>query len=407
MPKKIVLARNIGIEDLKSISRLINAIKNDKTCDIIRFEDPSCYITLLKQMFFFLGAKKYDEHRNTALLRTFETCKTNLDDVKSEMLRFINEKKVFFILKAISKNVRDKKYFYENLAQHKIDILSSVEDVAEVEFLRSIKWAELDYLCVMDRLVRDVEFIVDFICSDDEKVQEKALSMLAVRVKHRKNDFNRKFWLKINRKVLRVLYSRGNLDNICLLALEALCYRQLSDEDQERTQNLFHLNPLKFLTRIPLQSKITKEILLELLKVRDWSVKTYDNATIESLIYSNMNLLCEEDVFYIIEMPFTEYLKDFFIQLNIMNYKIFVGLCIRVANEAQFTNCAFYLECMRMYKKCGVMDEWRSNKKMEKLLLRAYPLVMSDREWYFRLLEKMEKEWKGECMLIRKYFRLE
>ncbi|ELQ75542.1 hypothetical protein THOM_1500 [Trachipleistophora hominis] len=407
MSRKIVFTKNIRIEDLKSISELVNTVKKGEVYNIPRFDDPSCYITLLRQIFFFIGAKKYKDHRNTMLLQIFDTCSINLDTVKSELVNFINDKRIFFVVKAISKNVNDKKYFYENLAEHKIDILSSVRYAREIEFLSSINWAALDYLYIMDKLEQDCKFIIDFLRHDDENVQEKALSMFLERVKHKKNDFNEKLWRKINRKMLKILYTRGNLDKISLMALETLCYKYLSDEDLERTQKLCHLDPLKFLVRAPLRSKITKEILLELLKVSNWSVHTYDNITIENIIYSNMHLLNEEDVFYIVELPFTEYLRDFFLKLNIMNYKIFVSLCIRVANEPQFLNCVFLLECMKIYKKCDVMDEWKSNKKMERLLLRAYPLIMKDRDWYLRLLAKMETVWKGECLLIKKYFKLE
>lgn len=159
--------------------------------------------------------------------------------------------------------------------------------------------------------------------------------------------------------------------------------------------------------RAPFKLKINKRLFIELLKIKDWSIVTYVSITIEELIYSNSFLINENDIFYINNLKFNKHLLNFFNRLYIMDYKIFIHLCIKIANEPLFENCKFYIEALKKYKKINVIDEWRVNKKMKRLLLRIYPLLMKDKEWYSNLIHDMQNEWRGECLIIKDYYGLD
>lgn len=399
-------AQIIDIQDIKKISDLISSVKMNKEHTIAVFDNPKCYTTVISELLLFLPSKKYEHARNGILTELFEKCNVCLDMVKHELVRLINDNHLFFLVRILSRNVQDRQYLYVNLRDCQKDIFECVTDASDVHFLRKMRGAHYDYLCIMDRLDRTPHFLICFIAANDSRVQEKALAMLHERVKDKKGTFDEKWWLRTNRRLMKVLSVRNNLDRTSLLCLDILNYRYISNRAIEKIKGLFALHPLRFLEHVPLDVDIDKTALLRLLEARDWSARTCNNMTIRDIVYSNLCALDEDDIFHIIGMQFTNDLSDFFISLRVMNYKVFVALCIQIANQPSFKNCINYIKCIKTYKRMAIIDEWKSIKKMETLMLRIYPLVMKDREWYFGLMSRMEREWQGECLLIRQYYGL-
>lgn len=104
----------MNVKQIKELSSIINKIKkinNTKKIKVSQYCNVHSYTYLLNTADKFLDSKKYEESKKEFFIKTFMSCKIYLDDVKKELLCYINKKKCFYLLKFISGHVIDKNFF--------------------------------------------------------------------------------------------------------------------------------------------------------------------------------------------------------------------------------------------------------------------------------------------------------
>lgn len=544
----------IQIETIKESASIIKAIKkkvndninskfnNNKhinynkkyaidNISIPRFTTTSAYLLILTSITHHLPyhKTKYRLTRNETVYRIFLQCRIFLDDIREDLVKIINEEKLWGMAGCLL--VRERMYFYRRLEKNKVTIFeerrydggendenknvidntvpiyninpssdsfhtSRYFDIHDDE-LKALKDENaFDYLCVIERR-RSKKFSFDdlegFLVSDEERVLEKSLTILNDMMDRRECDkcqhskvsegcqcdktddiFSKR--ANFNKILLGVIHRRGNLDKISLHCLKLLRQKTVTSSENEdcnfhdksfsnsiatchsstldspsfpisSLNDLIYSSPLSFLIHIPLTFTPSTHTLLELFRVKDWSVKLYDGRTLEELMFSFAGQFEVDDVLVMVDEGMTEYgyglvkeiegewtqdkrgernndneiLNNNSIHGNdsvnsnntidksyAMNYKIFVAICIKVSNLPHFTDCHYLLQCLKDSKRLHLLDEWKENKKMERLMLRAYPLFIHDKgygyEWYDELMKRMKEVWKGECLLVKNYY---
>jgi ribosomal protein S18 len=235
--------------------------------------------------------------------------------------------------------------------------------------------------------------VITYICDDEDSFVEQIMLFAKSSYIHKKDIVLR--CLKILKRDLPSFKIEEKVKNP----------KQLKEEDLIKTfiaNPWDHLNFLPKLVEIGFEPK--KETVFDLVDILK-DVRGENEKFILELIRSFS--MDKEMTIYILNhfeyFSFSTKLRIVSILKGPIDLKIFVKYCEIIGNEENFEVLKCILEDLKERKVYfPIIEQWKSNTKLTKLLIRIYPLGMKDKEFYDVILEKCNEEEKNMILEVYK-----
>ncbi|KAG5859337.1 hypothetical protein KMI_07g11790 [Encephalitozoon hellem] len=245
-----------------------------------------------------------------------------------------------------------------------------------------------------------------FLDSRSDRVVEAALNIVT----------KRPVTPSINAKLMEIMYRRGRLDSLGKMCLRAVDIDILEREDVDRIYEMFYIDPGNYLEILPriLERgyELTEEIIMELIGLLGQS-------QCDDIVENAMGVL--KSIEYTEEMVFKSILslesarfapKTFLIEKVCtsrcsLGTRGFLKLCVCVSNEENYSVLRGLLEILRRKGiNSNIVEKWKENRSLDRLMARIYPLCMKDKLYYKRILDEVRKD-IDEWGFINEFYRNE
>lgn len=245
----------------------------------------------------------------------------------------------------------------------------------------------------------DVEW---FLGARSDRVVEEALRM------------ERKATAAVNAKLMDILYRRGRLDALGKKCLRAINIDILEKEDVDRMYEMFFLDPVNYLDMLSEMVKrgyeISTEIAMELTRLLR---TTHGSENVGRIVRTLRTVECSDEMAFESVMSLEDASIDakmFLIDrlagaVGRMSTQMFLKLCVCIGNESNYEVLGRLLQILRAKSpRTEIVEKWRGNASLRRLMLRIYPLYMQDREYYLGLLEHARESDRDEWDFISRFY---
>ncbi|UYI28068.1 hypothetical protein J0A71_09g19640 [Encephalitozoon cuniculi] len=249
----------------------------------------------------------------------------------------------------------------------------------------------------------DVESFLD---SRSDRVVEAALKTVV------KKDITS----STNKRLMEILYRRGRLDSLGKMCLKAINIDVLEKDDVDRIYDMFFIDPESYLELLPRildrGYKLSGDVAMEL-------VRLLGQSQCDSVLENAIRVL--RNVEYTEEMALESILalenarfapKMFLVEKiystpHILSTRGFLKLCVCIGNEENYAVLKGLLQILR---KSGVnteiVEKWKKNRGLDRLMVRIYPLYMKDRSYYRGILDGIRND-RDEWSFISEFYKSE
>jgi hypothetical protein len=249
--------------------------------------------------------------------------------------------------------------------------------------------------------------VVRFLNSRSDEVVGASLAMLQ----------KKEITPRINEELLEILYKRGRLDDVGRSSLRILNLGLIEQEDADRIFNLFFIDPLSYLEILPrllergyqISSAIALELVRRIGRVYDEKTLACIGEVIRDIEFTDE--LVSESIISLEEENHGAKLiliEKLLRSVKTLSTRMVLQLCVIIGNEENYIVLGGLLSILRVVGVSPrLVEAWKDNRALRRLILRIYPVCMADGEYYLRLFHEYLRIDRDECNFLSSFFKEE
>lgn len=218
-----------------------------------------------------------------------------------------------------------------------------------------------------------------------------------------------------NNKLMEILYRRGRLDDLGRMCLKTINIDIMEKDDVDRVYDMFFIDPINYLEILPSVLdrgyEISSEVSLELIRQLRF---IHSDRVIDDMVMVLRSVEYTDEMVFesILSLETAKLRSKLFLLEKIcnstarLNIQMFLKLCVYVGNEDNYQVLEGLLRVVKNnWSDAEMVEKWKGNRALNRLMVRMYPLYMKDKIYYKNLLHEIRQADADEWAFVRKFHK--